>query len=706
ADISVSFSAAPVGIAYSILNDDYFFIQDELNQFENLADWETELNSLCLDNPEHPDCERDPNTQAKTALRGSVQSQMRSNTANQNTTLDFNAQDELNTVQDVTPPQIGNNTEITYNLEVTNRGDGSSTGLTANIFTWGPITLPDGVYDIDESGEYYSLELDLGTLAPGETKTVSFNGLVDLAFDEANNFGWATLDMTVYDDTGDFVEGPIDWLYLDHPLDQVAPYYLEIQDPLNLIAPGENTFVGFVQDYSAVPTITLEITDPNSQISYEDCLDESSDDGTWACTLDLSQASDGQVFKIRGQATDIFGQTSDWSDSYNVFYNFIVDAIPPTIALDSQTSENFADGLIGPLESSLSGVVNDNRQVSAVEICDVISGEETCVKANLTADPATLAQQNFSYTDSPANPISMNAAVCGSGTEIRRTFNVPENFTVADVDFGLNLEHPYRDDIQAYLTSPAGTQIILVDFNSEADNYDVLFNDATTLVIFDDEQNHDPAAPYYENERTSNGYLSDFNGENAAGVWELLLCDSYPDGDTGTYNHSQLFLRADIVPENTQAAWSYSIFLPEEDKSAEYSLTIYGLDSVGNRSTAPINLTYAVDTVAPEITVTTNNSRFNQSGDAPVLAGVVSDQDAVNQMRLTALDPEQRVLTANLTLAGQNWAVYTNTKTFASGGLYQVWVEAFDVAGNQSTIGPFEVMTGARYNLYLPLLRR
>ena len=134
----------------------------------------------------------------------------------------------------------------------------------------------------DGYGEWYSLILPLGDLGPGEALTATFTGVIDLDFDPDNNFGWATVDVIFYDDTGSWDENQLDWFYIDHEVDDEAPS-ISLDALPGLIGPGMNTLQGTASDQSAVPTITLALVDPTDTETWQDCADATPDDGAWTC---------------------------------------------------------------------------------------------------------------------------------------------------------------------------------------------------------------------------------------------------------------------------------------------------------------------------------------------------------------------------------------------------------------------------------------
>jgi subtilisin-like proprotein convertase family protein len=701
ADVTAKLSAAPVGAAYGLLDDGYFFIMDELRPFENLVDWQAELAALCAFNPASPDCERAPVTSGN---------------------LDFAAAEELGFQLDADHPPLSDGDAISYTLELVNRGTGPASGIVADVVTWGPIRLPAGTYGsatIDgELWEWDNLVLELGDLAPGEIISVTFTSLIDVSFDSNNLEGLATIDVTLYDDTGSLLENQLEWLFLDHPVDDQAPAYIELLGPESrLITPGINILEGMVRDASAVEQLELLfspmganpasplVSGPNQATFTEFCLDPTPDDGSWSCVVDFGAVGDGAIFSLDARAVDSHGLTSDWSSSYAGAQELIVDAAPPTVTLDAATASVFGDGIIGPDQSSLSGRIEDNHLVSAVDVCQVTAEGEVCESADLTLDSGVTDQALKIYEDVPETPLPTGAnAACGGGTEILRTFSVTETFTVANVDVGLNLSHPYRHDLEAYLTSPAGTEVTLLRENSAADNYDILLDDAARLGVGAARSNHDPAAPFYENEVSPDGYLSAFNQENATGTWMLRICDNFPGEDDGTYNRSRLILQAEAIPENTAGSWHYALPLTDEGLVGEQQLTIYGLDSIGNRS-QPLALTYRLDTVAPLITVT--NAVPTATASAPgaptrVMTGTVSDDDSAISLEAGVTDLAGNVSAGQVNLAGDSWTLDIEPQT---AGLHTIWVYATDSSGNTKAIGPFEVDVSIdRKYLFLPMI--
>lgn len=162
--------------------------------------------------------------------------------------------------------------------------------------------------------------------------------------------------------------------------------------------------------------------------------------------------------------------------------------------------------------------------------------------------PSAYAQTLNQYSTTTTGAITDNN--CGSPltSQIVRTFNVPTNYIVGDVNIGIFVTHTYRSDLRAYLTSPAGTVVTILPWttNSQSgDNLNDLFDDeAAASITTHNTTVTDPTTPapppYSHSFRPANPF-SDFDGQNAAGNWTLRICDGV-GADTGTFRRADLYI--------------------------------------------------------------------------------------------------------------------------------------------------------------------
>lgn len=157
-----------------------------------------------------------------------------------------------------------------------------------------------------------------------------------------------------------------------------------------------------------------------------------------------------------------------------------------------------------------------------------------------TSDQAT-------YEDAPASPLPIADNACGAQAVVR-TINVPDNITIADLDFGVTIEHPFRSDVEVTLQSPEGSSadLIVRTASTNIDNFDIQLNDETASPL-NDGNNDDIAAPIYDRMGQPSNPLAIFDGENAQGDWTLTICD-VAGADVGSYQQSQLFITSEPPP--------------------------------------------------------------------------------------------------------------------------------------------------------------
>ncbi len=136
---------------------------------------------------------------------------------------------------------------------------------------------------------------------------------------------------------------------------------------------------------------------------------------------------------------------------------------------------------------------------------------------------------------------NINGGTACGGTHLTRIINVPDSFTITDLDVGFLATHAWRGDIRLNLTSPDGTTVLLITtnigFGGNIDNYNILMDDSAATLINTAPHNtpDGTVAPPYENIVRPNNALASFNGEDADGDWILDICDAFPGADNGTF---------------------------------------------------------------------------------------------------------------------------------------------------------------------------
>jgi len=133
-------------------------------------------------------------------------------------------------------------------------------------------------------------------------------------------------------------------------------------------------------------------------------------------------------------------------------------------------------------------------------------------------------------------------AIPDPGT-VTSTINVPDSFTIDDVNVTLDITHSWDEDLDVYLISPQGTPVeLFTDVGGSGDNF--------TSTTLDDEcatpisSGSAPFTGCYQPE----GTLSDFDAEDSAGVWTLQLSDDF-GADAGTLEPWSLELCGETEPD-------------------------------------------------------------------------------------------------------------------------------------------------------------
>ncbi len=118
---------------------------------------------------------------------------------------------------------------------------------------------------------------------------------------------------------------------------------------------------------------------------------------------------------------------------------------------------------------------------------------------------------------------------------------VPDHFTIYDLDVGITLTHTSVFDLQLFLESPSGTKVCLNMYSFTefftGENYQ--------QTIFDDEAEtpiEEALPPFTGRFRPEAGYrLESFDSQDAYGVWRLQIYDAFYY-NTGTLNSCKIMI--------------------------------------------------------------------------------------------------------------------------------------------------------------------
>ena len=573
-------------------------------------------------------------------------------------------------------PPVGSGQQITYTIHYRNQGADTATGVYADVAARYALRLTPG--DDHQT-------IPLGDIEPGEEGTATLYGVVDLG---KSTWPWASAEILLYDDAHGPGGPPLERFWVDHRVDRSGPQFLGIQQPEYVMRAGNNTLRGYIYDDSPVPAVTLDVAGHGSFF----CPDATPQDGQWSCVLDATGSSDGDTFDVRLQAMDIFGQPN----TPGGWQTMVVDTVPPAVTLDLTMSRMLPGSVVKGSVYQLFGQVLDNHGLGRVEAC--VEGG-MCAPADVQLIGADTIHV---YEDVPTPTITINSAAACGGSEIVRTFTVTDSFAIGEVSVGLNIEHTHRDDVRVDLESPSHTRIrLLYDDGLAGTNYrhyDVLLNDAA-VSPYDARHDDDVTIPFYDRQARPYEPLRAFNGQPSAGVWTLYICDMNPSADNGFYHRSRLALEPQ--PERTTPRtgdWSFTVRNAGDLDYVQQTVSIYGVDLAGNRTADPLVLNVIVDNVPPVLTVTQLVNASVLTPSVPVLSGLARDGGKVDQIAVLVQTP-QMVYQELATRNGEAWQYDLHPVTL---GRYNLWVRAYDLAGNVTLAGPYQVDITPIRQIFLP----
>jgi hypothetical protein len=146
--------------------------------------------------------------------------------------------------------------------------------------------------------------------------------------------------------------------------------------------------------------------------------------------------------------------------------------------------------------------------------------------------------------------------------------------------------------------------------------------------------------------------------------------------------------------------WRYALRAAEGLDYEKQSITLYGVDGAGNRSSVPLSRTYLVDTVPPVVTVTTWVKHLPAPAPTLVLSGTVSDGSGSSDVYVLVQTPGQPLSSTLATRDGDSWSYTLHP---ATEGSYTLRIEARDAKGNARGYGPYGLFVGVS-KIYLPLV--
>jgi hypothetical protein len=130
----------------------------------------------------------------------------------------------------------------------------------------------------------------------------------------------------------------------------------------------------------------------------------------------------------------------------------------------------------------------------------------------------------------------------GMGWMDDAVIEIPDHFTIYDLDVGITLMHTKVFDLQIFIESPAGTRLCLNMYNPlyeyfEGEDYiQTIFDDEADLPI---EEGQPPFTGRFRPKAPN--LLELFDGQDTFGQWKLQVRDAYYD-DTGNLESVEVMI--------------------------------------------------------------------------------------------------------------------------------------------------------------------
>ncbi len=247
-------------------------------------------------------------------------------------------------------------------------------------------------------------------------------------------------------------------------------------------------------------------------------------------TIDVSLAIEGGIPTMPALTSPTDGQT-DTALSVDLVWSAVTDAA--TYTVQTATDAGFTANLTSDVAASTTfttPLLNASTQyfwrVKSTNSC----GESSYSAArNFTTAMLSCITENSTEN---------NITIPSSGSNehvITSTMNVGTDMTISDINVTINVNHDWAGDMELKLTSPNGTEVIVLA-NSKCDD------GTNDIAVTYDDQASGPVVcstspPAVGGTIQPENPLSAFTGESSLGNWVLTATDGYPSADGGTFEN-------------------------------------------------------------------------------------------------------------------------------------------------------------------------
>lgn len=633
-----------------------------------------------------------------------------------------------NTLVTQQAPVIGKNSTVSYNLTVTNPSNRPSKALYAIVQTYGGIwltgsinaTTSNGVYD----GGLYSYHtvttpgykdfqvVKIASIPANGTRTIALAAKIDpikaqsSGFDRINTSTVAKIDVRVVDTAAVTTTGSLEWLSTGRTIEWLnAGLRIDTQAPSQIkpdtqlvVGTGAVRVMGSVSDDSAVPSVALEYTSSvNAVVQAVNC--GAAVAGRWSCAVTVPSTATSISYRVR--AADAYGQMSPWS----AWYRSVVDRDNPTLVFDANSTSALSAAYVGGSSISISGLITDSTTTAAIQFCD--DQQANCRAVTPSGGSIAVTATYTTTVSSPSTAIAAqpcNATSFDDYTVYPITVTNVANGRVDSVTVSATIAHAAAQEVDLWVQSPSGTRVpLLTTPRGAANNLRVTFADdatsATTTLL-----GATGLSDAYDRVRPD-GSLTLLSGEAGSGTWKLLACDRNTNATTGSIDNAQLVIKTSGAARHQGAAWSTVLANTTAQDGVARRVRFWAVDSVGNVS-ASRSAVLTIDTVAPSLNVTQNDTVIFPGGSSNAFQGSISDGGTLDTLQavissasngstvatytltpvaMTSMDIQRLNYLQQRSLKNYTWGLTPAQLSGLATGRYTVQFVVRDVVGNQRT---------------------
>jgi hypothetical protein len=186
-------------------------------------------------------------------------------------------------------------------------------------------------------------------------------------------------------------------------------------------------------------------------------------------------------------------------------------------------------------------------------------------------------------------------------------------------------------------------------------------------------------------------------------VSRVEICN-HPASVVSSVSCKPVELAASYVVTGT---WSTTLLFPLGVDYTSQTLSFFGWDAAGNRSTLPLENTVWFDTMAPKVTVTTRLPSISlpaySANPQPILGGTASDGSGHVEIVVRITAPGFGAQRTVVPVQNNQWSYIPKINAT---GKYSLSLQARDTAGNLTSFGSWTLEVTDGYKLWLPVINR